>query len=154
MVLPLTTIAQSLKEEMAIREPIDRLFKGMNEGDSALVHSAFMEVVTMTTISKGQNNMPIIQHESGISGFLKAVGTPHSESWSEPIWDLKISIDGNFAQVWASYAFYLGKKFNHCGADAFHLFKEASGKWKIFHLTDTRQKQGCVVPDDVSSRFK
>lgn len=154
IVLPLTTAAQSQKEEIAIREPIDRLFKGMSEGDSAVVHSAFTDVVTMTTISKDQNNMSTIQHEAGIRGFLIAVGSPHRESWSEPIWDLKIAIDGNFAQVWASYAFYLGKKFSHCGTDAFHLFKLPSGKWKIFHLTDTRQKQGCMIPDEVSNRFK
>ncbi len=153
-VLPLTTVAQSLKEEIAIREPIDRLFKGMNEGDSALVHSAFGDVVSLTTISKDQNNMSTIQHESGIRGFLNAVGSLHTESWSEPIWGIKIAIDGNFSQVWASYAFYLGKKFNHCGIDAFHLFKSPSGKWKIFHLTDTRQKQGCIIPDEVSNRFK
>jgi hypothetical protein len=146
--------AQNNKEELLVRQPIDRLFAGMSAGDSAMVHSAFAQHVTMATIGKDKSGQPFIRNESGIADFLKAVGTPHSESWNEPIWDVKISIDGNFAQAWASYAFYSGKKFSHCGVDAFHLYKQPDGQWKIFHLADTRQKEGCNIPKQVSDRFK
>lgn len=142
------------KEELMVRQPIDRLFAGMSASDSAMVHSAFAKQVTMATIGKDKSGQPFIRNESGIADFLKAVGTPHPETWNEPIWDVKISIDGNFAQAWASYAFYVGKKFSHCGVDAFHLYKQADGQWKIFHLADTRQKEGCSIPKEVSDRFK
>jgi len=56
--------------------------------------------------------------------------------------------------VWASYAFYLGKKFNHCGVDAFHLVKSEDGEWKIFHLADTGQKEGCNIPKKIGNQFK
>jgi len=135
--------------EAEIRLPIDQLFMGMNKGDSALVHGAFTKKVTLATIFKDKEGNPALRQESSLDGFLKAVGTAHTEAWSEPIWDLKIQVDGNFAQAWASYAFYLGKQFSHCGVDAFQLFKGADGKWKIFHLADTRQKEGCVVPKGV-----
>jgi hypothetical protein len=145
--------SQSKEDKLAIQALIDRLFLGMSQGDSALVHSAFADAVTMATIAKDNSGKPIIRHESSIEGFLKAVGTPHTETWNEPIWDLKINIDGNFAQAWASYAFYRGKKFSHCGVDAFELFKGVDGKWKIFHLADTRQTEGCNIPDKVSKKY-
>ena len=140
--------------DKAIREPIDRLFLGMTRGDSAMVRSAFTGQVTMATISKGMAGQPVIRYENGINDFLKAVGTPHSETWNEPIWDLKVNVDGDFAQAWASYAFYVGKQFSHCGVDAFHLVRGTDGQWRIFHLADTRQKEGCNIPDDIKKRFK
>jgi hypothetical protein len=146
-------LSQSKEDKLAVQVPIDRLFMAMSQGDSALLHSAFAEVVTMATIATDKNGAPIIRHESSLDGFLKAVGTPHAESWNEPIWDLKIDIDGNFAQAWANYAFYRGGKFSHCGVDAFNLFKGADGKWKIFHLADTRQKEGCKIPKQVSDKY-
>lgn len=63
-------------------------------------------------------------------------------------------MDGDFAQVWAKYAFYLGRQFSHCGVDAFHLVRNAQDEWKIFHLADTRQKEGCVIPKEVAERYK
>ncbi len=70
------------------------------------------------------------------------------------IWDPKIEIDGNLAQAWTQYAFYVGKKFSHCGVDAFQLFKGTDGTWKIFQLADTRQKEGCKIPKEISEQFK
>jgi len=124
----------------------------MNLGDSAMVHSAFAKEVSLGTIAKDKSGNPIAR-KSEITDFLKAVGTPHAEAWSEPVWDTKIDIDGDFAQVWAKYAFYLGKKLSHCGVDAFHLIKDGK-EWKIFHLIDTRQTTGCEIPPAISSRFK
>lgn len=141
-------------EGTAIMEPITRLFMGMNLGDSAMVHSAFTNKVSMATVSKDKSGIPQIRYESSLDGFLKAVGTPHDKAWNEPIWDVEVQIDGNMAQVWTKYAFYLGKTFSHCGVDAFQLFKAADGKWKIFNLADTRQKEGCQIPPSVSAMFK
>ncbi len=144
--------AQSDAEDAAVMQPITRLFTGMNLGDSAMVRSAFAKEVTMGTITKDKSGNPIVR-KSELAGFLKAVGSPHPEPWSEPIWDAKISIDGNLAQVWTKYAFYLGKKFSHCGVDAFHLFYDGK-EWKILHLVDTRQTEDCNIPVAISNQFK
>jgi hypothetical protein len=146
--------AQPTTEQEAVMVPVKILFEGMQKGDSALVRSSFSKTVTMATIGSDKNGSPFIQHESSINDFLKAVGTPHAETYNEIIWDEKTFIDGNFAQVWTNYAFYLGKKFNHCGVDAFHLVKNSNGDWKIFHLADTRQKEGCKVPSKISKQFE
>ena len=149
-----TSHAQSKAELDAAMVPVKMLFEGMKKGDSSLVRNAFSKSVTMATLGTDKSGSPFIKHESSINDFLKAIGTPHAETYNEMIWDEKILIDGNFAQVWTSYAFYLGKKFNHCGVDAFHLVKNASGDWKIFHLADTRQKEGCKVPEKITKQFE
>lgn len=148
-----TSMAQGDSEILAVRKPIDQLFTGMNKGDSALVSGAFEKMATMATIMKDKSGNPIIRYESSIQKFLTAVASPHEEILSEPIWDLKMNVDGHFAQAWANYAFYVGKKFSHCGVDAFELFKGEDGKWRIFHLADTRQKEGCTIPPHISNQF-
>lgn len=149
-----TAFGQTAAEKEAVMKPIRTLFEGMKKGDSSLVRQAFAKDITMATVFKDKAGVPVITHESSLDGFLKAVGTPHADVFNEMIWGEKISIDGNFAQAWTDYAFYLGKKFSHCGVDAFHLFKDKEGNWKIFHLADTRRKDGCNIPDHISNQFK
>lgn len=148
----LNALAQQDAQSEAM-QPIVRLFKGMNLGDSSLVRSAFANDVTMATVMKDKSGNLVVRRESSIAAFLKAVGTPHPEPWSEPIWDSRIEVDGNFAQVWTQYAFYVGKKFSHCGVDAFQLVNDGQG-WKIMHLADTRHTSGCNVPTSISDQFK
>lgn len=152
LLVSILTMAQHL-QNAAVMKPIDQLFMGMKLGDSALVHAAFTKKVSMATVAMKEGK-PFISHESTLEGFLKAVGTPHAEVWNEVIWDTQIQIDGNMAQAWAPYAFYVGKKFSHCGVDAFQLYKGNDGEWKIFHLADTRQKEGCNIPNKISEQFK
>lgn len=144
--------AQTDPEGLAIMKPITTLFTGMNLGDSAMVRKAFTGDATMASISNKEGNM-VVRREASIAGFLKAVGSPHKEPWSEPIWDARVEVDGDFAQVWTSYAFYVGKNFSHCGVDVFQLIKQ-NGEWKIFYLADTRRKEGCQVPKTISDQFK
>lgn len=146
--------AQTPQEGAAIMQPITQLFTGMNVGDSAMVHRWFTSTVSLTTIAKDKEGKVRVIHESSLAGFLKAVGTPRAEALSEPIWDVKMNVDGNFATVWAQYALYVGKKFSHCGVDAFSLVKGDDGQWKIFQLADTRRKDVCNVPESISQLYK
>ncbi len=148
-----TMHAQSIEDQDAVMGPVKMLFEAMQKGDSALLHKAFASPATLATVGRDKNGKPAISYEP-LYDFLKVIGTPHAEVYNEMIWDEKILIDANFAQVWTSYAFYLGKKFSHCGVDAFHLIKSDDGNWKIFHLADTRQKDGCKVPSKISKQFE
>jgi hypothetical protein len=148
----ISIVAHAQSEKELVMKPIHQLFDAMQKGDSALLHQTFTKEVTMATVGTKEGKL-FFERESSIDGFLKVIGTPHAQAYNEMIWGEKIEVDGNFAQVWASYAFYLGNKFSHCGVDAFHLVKEKEG-WKIFHLADTRQKEGCNVPTEISNHFK
>ena len=114
-----------------IMEPIEMLFAGMNRGDSALVRKAFTGSPVMATVHENPTAGSAIRFND-FHKFLMAVGARHAEPWSELIWDVQIESDGNLAQVWAKYAFYVGRKFSHCGVDAFQLIKDTDRKWRIF----------------------
>lgn len=151
--LCLLSISALAQDNKAVMEPINTLFEGMKNGDSARVHSAFYGIPALSTVSVNANGQPVFRGGT-LPDFLKAIGTPHKDVYNELIWAPKIEVDGNFAQVWVNYAFYAGKTFSHCGVDAFHLFRNASGQWKIFGLADTRQKAGCNVPREISDQLK
>lgn len=149
--LSFLTTAQDVKKVM---EPVHLLFDGMKKGDSAMVRRSFHSTLTFNTVTVDlKTNEPVLRTETA-EHFLKAIGTPHQEVYNELIWSPKINVDGNFAQVWVNYAFFLGKTFSHCGVDAFQLFKDAGGQWKIFSVADTRHKTGCNVPKGVSDQLK
>jgi hypothetical protein len=147
------SLAQTAQDNREILETVNGLFKGMNLGDSAMVRASFVTAPTVATVTKDKEGAPVL-NRGDFQRFLNAVGSPHDEKWSEPIWEVKIQMDGNFAQVWAKYAFYMGKTFSHCGVDAFQLIKGADNKWRIFHLADTRWKEGCNVPPTIANQYK
>jgi len=113
----------------------------MREGDSSKVHRTFDDRVMMWTSYTNKEGEAVLKQDK-LQGFLDAVGTPHDEIWNEKIRNTKIEIDGNLAQAWTEYGFFIGEKFSHCGVDAF-LFSNIDGQWKIITLADTRQREGC-----------
>lgn len=135
-------------DKQAISTVIKTLFDGMYEGDSSKVHSVFDESATMATVMRSKTGEPVLRRESSMKGMLQAIGTPRKEKMTEEFWNTNIQIDGDFAQAWCDYAFYIDHTFSHCGVDAFHLRKTKSG-WKIFHLADTRRKEGCNIPEEI-----
>lgn len=120
----------------------------MELGDSAMVRKCFVAQPSMASVRANKEGKIILSKDGALAGFLKAVGTPHAEKWYEEVWNVRVAIDGQMAQVWCDYAFYLGNKFSHCGVDALHLYKEGSN-WKIFHLADTRRSTGCDIPAEI-----
>ena len=152
---PLVGAGQALHShaDAAWMHPIEQLFKGMAAGDSALVRSAFVADATLVTIGHDAQGNPRLRRTT-LAAFLAAVAAPRAEPWAEPIWNISADHTQQFVQVWAEYAFYVGKRFSHCGIDTFQLVQDRQGHWKIFHLADTRRQEGCVIPEAVSSRFR
>jgi hypothetical protein len=127
-------------EIQAVKRTITTFFDGMRRGDSTLVRSTLAPGAIFHVI--GQRAGAAALELENPSAFLKAVGTPHAETWDERVQFEQVLIDANLASVWAPYEFYLGSKFSHCGYDSFQLVKLASG-WKIAHIIDTRHKEKC-----------
>ncbi len=125
-----------------VRAVIDQLFDGMRTGDSTMVRDAFHEEARIQSaiVRDGRNVLQI----GSVDGFVQAVGMPRFEVWDERIWDVDIAVDGQLAQAWMNYAFFLGDTFSHCGVNAFHFHHDGSA-WKITQVTDTRRTDGCGV---------
>jgi hypothetical protein len=140
-------------DQQQVKRVIQTMFDGMYEGDSSKVHSLFAKNITMATVFRDKSGLAVLRQEASLDGFLKAIGTPHPKKWTEEIWDVQVKIDGDFAQAWCEYAFYIDHTFSHCGIDAFHLHKTTSG-WKVFHVADTRRKDGCNIPEAIQAKHK
>ena len=136
------------EEQQAVLDVVIKLFDGMRAGDSAVVHSVFRDGVELHTSFTNKNTGKPMLVTDDLQPFLNAIGTPHDEVWDEVIWGEKVLVDGNLAMVWCDYAFYSSSNFSHCGVDAFMLNKDEDG-WKIFHLTDTRRRTNCEIPDEL-----
>lgn len=128
-------------DEAAVRAVIAQLFDGMRAKDSVMVAGAFAPGARL--ISSGmKKGVPSIDPITATE-FASIVGKATGEKWDERIHDVTMQFDGGtLASVWAPYDFYLGEKFSHCGADAFHVAKLPEG-WKIIALSDTQRREGC-----------
>ncbi|MCZ8353439.1 MAG: nuclear transport factor 2 family protein [Cyclobacteriaceae bacterium] len=149
---PFVSIGQDA-DKIAVENVIVDLFKGMYNSDSAQVRKLFVPSVKMATIATDAQGNSVAKDGGSLMDFLTAIGTKRPDKLSEEIWNIKVNIDGGLAQAWCDYAFYVGKKFSHCGADAFHLVKE-NGQWKIFQLADTRRRSNCIIPEVIQNKFK
>lgn len=130
-----------------IMKVVNQVFEAMRTNDSSLLKQCFVDKPNTFTVYKDQE-AKVNLATGDFQRFIDAVGKPKEQVWNEPIWNEKVEIDGPLASVWVDYAFYVDDQFSHCGVDAFHLTK-LDGKWKIFHLVDTRRKADCEVPDEV-----
>jgi hypothetical protein len=134
--------AQTPEDE--VRATIDNLFDGMRAGDSTAVRATFHDNATIGS-SFTRQGTPVL-HAGSVDAFVNAVGTPHEQVWDEKIWDFKIHVRDNLAVAWMDYAFFLDDQLSHCGVNSFQLVRTEDG-WKTVHIIDTRQQEGCEVPD-------
>jgi hypothetical protein len=141
LLLLFSTTALAQDQSELVRHTIDRFFDGMKTGDSSLVRSTLTTTATLSSVVRNSKDSVYVERGS-VSGFLKAIGTPHQEVWDERIYAVKISVDEPMAMVWAPYKFYLGTAFSHCGVNVFMLTNTKTG-WKISGITDTRRKTNC-----------
>jgi hypothetical protein len=128
----------SVSEE--VKKTIRTLFDGMRKGDSAMVSSTFSPGIVMQTVADLKGKIEVRSGDP--AAFLRSVGTPHKDIYDERITFDRVQIDGDLANVWTNYKFYLGDKFSHCGVNSITLVKE-NGLWKILHVIDTRRKENC-----------
>lgn len=121
---------------------IKTFFLAMKEADSSKLNSVVHKDIRLQTAGKKKSG-EVFMFEEKFEEFVKAVGTPHEETWNEIIHQYEVKIDGPLATVWTPYTFYLGDKLSHCGVNAFQLIKVAAG-WKIISIIDTRRKENCI----------
>ena len=145
--------AQTPQEaEREVMQVVFKLFEGMRLADSSMIRQSFYAQAQMFTATQNAEGKAVLV-AGDLSQFISSVGKAQPGMLNEPLWDYEVKIDHHFASVWTKYAFYYGDRFSHCGVDAFHLLRTDAG-WKIFHLTDTRQKEGCDVPEEIKQKFE
>jgi hypothetical protein len=145
----MSVIAQQTgKEKEKINFTILELFDAYRHGDSARVAAVFTKEAVIQTVHKDKEGKVVLSTPIPASKLINYIGSGLSEVHDERLWDTQIFYDEFMATVWTRYAFYLGKKFMHCGTEVFNL-RKVNGDWKIFYLADTRQLENCNVPPSV-----
>ena len=126
-------------EEYKVKYSIDQFFKGFQKSDTLLMKSVMHPQMTLHSIQKDKDGKDILV-KSNLSKFLELVSQyAKLNNWEEDLESYSFKIDGNLAQVWTPYSFYLNGMLSHCGANSFQLYYEDE-QWKIISLVDTRRK--------------
>ena len=132
----------------AIEAVVIALFDAMRAGDGDQVRSLFVEGTVLQSAGE-RDGVPQLGN-TPTERFADAVDNAEGPIWDERIWDLTIHVDDRLASAWMNFAFYRGDTFSHCGVNSMQLFKGDVG-WKIFHLADTRRREGCEIPNEVKN---
>lgn len=129
-------------EEAAVRQAIDRFFEGYHARDTALMGSVLGNDVLLQTVGRSPEGKPVLRSEA-MDAFIASIASiPDTVQIQEKLLDYKIRIDGDMANAWTPYEFFLRGEFHHCGVNSFQLFFDGEA-WKIIYIIDTRRKEGC-----------
>lgn len=136
-----TMTAQNNSEEAAIKEVIATFFKGLHNGDSAVVSKTFhKDIKIQTTSTQKENKVLVTESKTKLLTGIAAKNPAHV--YFEKLLAINVQIDGNLASVWTPYEFYFNGTFSHCGANSFQLFNN-NGFWQITYLIDMRRRTNC-----------
>ena len=139
--------AQHSDAEQAVVAVVAHLFDAMRAKDTVALRAVFHESARLASAVTNREGQPVVA-EVPIDRFIQAIGgaQPYLD---EQVWDTEVRLDGNLATVWTKYAFFADREFSHCGVDAFQLAMTDAG-WKIIQIADTRQREGCDLPEHIT----
>ena len=123
--------------EREVLGAIDALFSAMAKHDVEASRKLIVPGANFVVVRPDRTL--VVEHDTD---YLESLGK-HKEALRERIWDAKVDVQGDIAQVWAPYDFHLDGKLSHCGIDSFSLVRGAEG-WRIAGVSYTVQKQGCA----------
>lgn len=131
--------AQMNTEEQAIKNVITTFFKGLHQGDSAVLATTIHADIKIQTTGNSREGKSFMRAQSR-ENLLKAIASKKPEdTYLEKLLSYDIKVDGNLASVWTPYEFYYNGNFSHCGANSFQLFKN-NNQWQIVFLMDMRRR--------------
>ena len=129
-------------EEKAVQKTVEDFFIGFHNQDSIQIKSTVEPNIILQTIGIDSLGNPIVKNQN-FNAFLKSiVSIPKTTKFQEIINSFSIQIDGNMANAWTNYEFWMNDSFSHCGVNSFQLIKSGND-WKIIYLIDTRRKTDC-----------
>ena len=142
VIFSITISAQKKTEEKAIQSVIETFFKGLHNGDSAVLGSTLHKNIKIQTTFTNKKGVKVLKTESKAQLLQNIAKKKKEDIYLEKLLSYTIKIDGNLASVWTPYEFYFNGKFSHCGANSLQLFNN-NGKWEIIYLVDMRRRAKC-----------
>ena len=135
--IPLLGFGQNLEKEK-LQSVVKTFFEGFHNKDSLVIASVIDSKFDLnsTSFEEDEGVLRNINRDNFVSAI---VSRPDSPVWKEKLLSFNIKIDGQLANVWVDYEFWMDDKLSHCGVNSIHLLKRKSG-WRIFNITDSRRK--------------
>jgi len=127
-------------DEQGVKDAVFKLFEGMEKSDGDMIRNAFHTDAVLKTVVVQDGEARL--NETPIENFAQSVGSTEPGFLKEVINEITVHIDGHLATAWMTYDFYAGGNHSHCGVNSMKLIKTSAG-WKIFSITDTRNRTGC-----------
>ena len=137
-----TTLFGQTDEEVQVKAAVDTFFEGFHKGDTILMKSVMTDKLLMQTAYRNKEGKDVLVTDDAKKFVLAIANRPDDQKWDERLLDYSIQVDGNMANAWTPYEFWLNDAFSHCGVNSFQLFKEGE-QWKIIYLIDTRRRSTC-----------
>jgi hypothetical protein len=118
----------------------ESLFVAMLARDTTTLRRLLHPRAIIVSVAEGGQGARVRTVDEWIPGVAR-----NPEALMERIWDPEVRIDGDIATMRAPYDFHLGRRFSHCGVDAFQFVREG-GVWKLIAVTFTVRTEGCEPP--------
>ncbi|MBS1500622.1 MAG: hypothetical protein JST32_01075 [Bacteroidetes bacterium] len=145
IVLGLASVAFSqsqTNDNDAIKNTINRVLVAMQEDDTVAFQDEFAGNILIQYAESKNDTVGSVVTINPVD-YLKQVGKFKDDAWIEKITRYDdINIGNGVAIVWASYKFYLGSKFDHCGITIFQLVKRRQ-HWKVVSIFYTVKTGNC-----------
>ena len=137
----LTALCQG-NETDAVKKTINNMFDYMREGDTTNLRNLLADRFLMYYVNPKKDTTGNIITVS-TPDFLKGVERAAGGHWNKKTVNYNdVNVSNGIAMVWASYKFYLGEKFDHCGINTFQLLKTERG-WRIVSVFYTIRTGNC-----------
>jgi hypothetical protein len=137
----LVALAQT-EEELQVKKSIIEFFDAFHAKDSIAMKKMVYSSILLQTIGVNNEGKSVLKTENFDDLVKSIISIPDSTNFQERIKSYSIQTDGNMANAWTPYEFWINNEFHHCGVNSFQLFREEN-KWKIIYLIDTRRKSDC-----------
>ena len=139
----LVALAQT-EEEIQVKQNIIEFFDAFHAKDSIAMKKTVYPSILLQTIGVNNEGKSVLKTENFNDLVKSIISIPDSTNFQERIKSYSIQTDGNMANAWTPYEFWINNEFHHCGVNSFQLFREENA-WKIIYLIDTRRKSDCSV---------
>lgn len=129
-------------ETAAVQRTIESFFELFHQQDTVGLRASAADTMTMQTISKDSVGNTVVQTMSYGDFLARIASIPLSTKFEEKLKSFSIQVDGEMANAWTPYEFWIDDAFHHCGVNSFQLVKFGDD-WKIAYLIDTRRTENC-----------
>ena len=129
----------------------DKLFAEMKAKNYEGIKNLFLEDGKITALDKPKSGEGFSSTRNFTGEqFAKMISEAKAGEFIEVMPDKEIRVYDEAAVVYGKYRFYIGEKFSHCGANAFHLL-QTENDWKIANVTTTTETANCEKEQNFSA---